>query len=138
LRRSLIFATAMMLFVAACSEDKPSAGPVAFQSVIDLSGSPRIGTFEVTTGADVLGCSSGTQVRTRLSETSWSDVMTCESGSNTGTFTIHYSNRALFVWDVRSSSDEFVGLQGEGNWDFSLTGRGSIEETSTGDIEYTP
>lgn len=142
MRRSLILIIAMLFFVAACSDDAPVAdaptsGPIAFKADIDASASPIVGTFEVTSGADVLGCSSGTLERTNLPNESFSDVMTCDSGSKTGTFTIQRSLSGLFVWDVRSSSDDFVGLQGEGNWDFRSIGASSFAETSTGDIEYT-
>jgi hypothetical protein len=74
----------------------------------------------------------------RVSETAANLVMTCESGSNTGTFTIYRANPALFVWNVRESSDDFAGLQGEGSWDFVMTSTSTVVETFTGDIEYTP
>jgi hypothetical protein len=38
----------------------PAAGSVTFHATIKLDESPVVGTFRVTTGADVLGCSSGT------------------------------------------------------------------------------
>jgi len=147
MRRSLILVIAMMFFVAACSDDAPAAepvadaptaGPIIFKADIDSSASPVVGTFDVTSGADVLGCSSGTLERTTLTEYTFSDVMTCESGSKTGTFTTQHSFSGLFDWDVQSSSDDFVGLQGEGSWVFVKTGTSSTVETNTGDIKYTP
>ncbi|MCH7901921.1 MAG: hypothetical protein IH818_13605 [Acidobacteria bacterium] len=63
-------------------------------------------------------------------------VMTCESGSNAGTFTIIHSGE-LFDWSVLESSDDFAGLQGEGRFSFVFTSASRIVETFTGDIEYT-
>ena len=128
----------MMLVVAACADDTPTAGPVAFKATINLSESPVVGTFSVTTGADVLGCSSGTVVQVNNSETFGNNVMTCDSGSNAGTFTIYHGGEDVRVWDVLESSDDFVGLHGEGSWDFVLTSSSTVVETFTGDIDYTP
>ena len=116
----------------------PTAGPVTIETVLDLSDTPNHGTFEITVGADVLGCSSGTFVQ-RESETSVrkSHAMTCESGSNAGTFTISYDPTDSFRWNVLESSDDFAGLQGEGLFSFVLPDPNSVEETFTGDIEYT-
>lgn len=114
-----------------------TAGPVTIKTDIDRSVSPLSGTFEVTVGADVLGCSAGTLVSMN-SETFLKDehVMTCESGPNTGTFTIIYDPTETSRWNVLESSDDFAGLQGEGRISFVL-GRSSVAETFTGDIEYT-
>ena len=111
LLRSLMLVIVMMLFVAACSSDEPASGPVTFKTMLNLSDPPVRGTFEVTTGADVLGCSSGTVVRVDNSETFGNYVMTCESGSNAGTFTIYHGGD-LFVWNVLESSDDFADESG--------------------------
>jgi hypothetical protein len=116
----------------------PTAGPVTIETVLDLSESPIHGTFEVTVGADVLGCSGGTLVQMNSETFGKKDnVMTCESGSNAGTFTIVYDPGDLLYWDVLESSDDFAGLQGEGRMSGVFTNASTVEETFTGDIEYT-
>lgn len=109
---------------------------VAIRAMVDLGEAPVLGTFEVTAGADALGCSSGTLESMSISETSSKHVMTCESGS-AGTFTIRYS-RDLFTWSVVESSGDFSGLEGEGGFDFAMTSSSTVVETFTGDIQYAP
>ena len=135
-RRWFGYLAAILLLAAACGGDTPTAGPVTIETKVDRSESPLQGTFEVTVGADVLGCSSGTLVSMN-SETFGKDdhVMTCESGPNAGTFTIIY-DFSESRWNVLESSDDFAGLQGEGRMSFVL-GETTVEETFTGDIEYT-
>jgi hypothetical protein len=133
-----MFVMVMMLLVAACGDDTPAAGPVTLRAKINLSDPTVAGTFTVDTGADVLGCSSGTVVQVNNSGLSATNVMTCDSGPNAGTVTITRGGEDVRVWNVLESSDDFAGLQGEGSWDWALTGTGSVVETFTGDIEYTP
>jgi hypothetical protein len=119
----------------------PVAGPVTFRAKINLADPTVGGTFVVDTGADVLGCSSGTVVQLGGSQSSVGNiVMTCDSGPNTGTFTVDHGSEDVYVWNVVESSDDFAGLQGEGSWDFILTSANaaSVVETFTGNIEYTP
>ena len=138
LLRSLMLVMVMMLFVTACSSDEPAAGPVSFRVTIDFADGNNVGTFVVLTGADVLGCSSGTAVRLDDADRrlDGSDVMTCTSGSNAGTFKIA---RGMDTgrWNVLEGSDDFAGLQGEGTWTFRLTSSTAAVETYTGDIEYS-
>jgi len=116
----------------------PTAGPVTIKTDVDRSVSPLQGTFEVTVGADVLGCSSGTLVQMDSGTFGKKDnVMTCESGSNAGTFTIVYDPVDTSRWNVLESSDDFAGLQGEGRMSFVLPSPSTVAETFTGDIEYT-
>jgi hypothetical protein len=49
----------MVLVVAACSSDEPASGPITIVSELDVSGRAISGTFDVTEGADILGCSAG-------------------------------------------------------------------------------
>jgi len=119
--------------------DQPTTGPVTFETEVDFSDTPYSGTFEVTVGADVLGCSSGTFVD--MPDGTFgkvNKVMTCESGSNAGTFTIVFDPPEGRDWSVLESSDDFAGLQGGG--DYSWVQNPSMPkgtETLTGDIEYT-
>ncbi|MEE8406281.1 MAG: hypothetical protein V3S32_03955 [Acidimicrobiia bacterium] len=136
-RRWFGYLAAILLLATACGDDTPTAGPVTIQTDIDRSASPIQGTFEVTVGADVLGCSSGTVVQMQ-SETfgKRDNVMTCESGSNAGTFTIIYDPDDTPKWNVLESSGDFAGLQGEGGLSWVLPSPSSLAETFTGDIEY--
>jgi hypothetical protein len=114
----------------------PTAGPVTIKTDIDRTVSPLSGTFGVTVGADLLGCSSGTVVSMNSEKFGWDEsVMTCESGANTGTFTIIHGGESR--WSVLESSDDFAGLQGEGRMSFVLNSTTTVVETFTGDIEYT-
>jgi len=120
--------------------DQPTltAGPVTIKTDVDRSVSPLQGTFEVTVGADVLGCSSGTLVSMNSETFGKKDhVMTCESGPNTGTFTIIYDPTDTSRWNVLESSDDFAGLEGEGRISFVLLDASTVVEMFTGDIEYT-
>ena len=149
--RSLMLAIVMVLFVAACSSDEPAAGPVTFENKVDYDDRPDAGTFEVTEGADVLGCSSGTFVDSGSPNDGIERVYTCDSGSNEGSFTASFNFDANpdttgdnGTWTVVEGSDDFVGLQGSGDWSIvypttdernSLHGLGV--GTWTGDINYT-
>jgi hypothetical protein len=148
LPRSLMLVIVTMLFVSACSGDEPASGPVTFETEIDFSMRPVTGTFEVTQGADVLGCSSGTFRDSGSPNDGIQRVMTCDSGSNEGSFTVTLSfvTAGSFesgadngTWSVVESSDDFDGLQGSGDWSivYDQTGGGSGAGTWTGDINYT-
>ncbi len=137
-RRWFGYLAAILLLAVACGGDTPTAGPVTIETdIADLSASPISGTFEVTVGADVLGCFSGTLAVMESEKFGWFDtVMTCESGPKTGTFTIT-DGGPQFDWSVLESSDDFAGLQGVGRMTFVLPSPTTAEETYTGDIEYT-
>ena len=62
-RRWFGYLAAILLLAVACGGDTPTAGPVTIKTDIDRTVSPLHGTFEVTVGADVLGCSSGAVVQ---------------------------------------------------------------------------
>ncbi len=137
----VVIVGAAVLLTTVDSDDAatPAAGPITFRAKINLSDQPASGTFVVDNGADVLGCSGGTVVQLASSEFSiGNNVMTCDSGPNTGTFTVDHGSQDVYVWNVVESSGDFAGLQGEGSWDFLLTDPGNVVETFTGDIEYTP
>jgi hypothetical protein len=145
--RSLTLAIVMVLFVAACSSDEPASGPITIEtslaSGIDFSTQPFQGSFEVTEGADTLGCSTGTWEDARNDEPgdlqSVSKLMTCSEG-DTGTFTIDYVPGGYDTgpgdnngpWHIEDATADFTGLQGGGDW--WTVGEAEI---LTGDIEYT-
>jgi hypothetical protein len=140
-------AVAVLLLAAACSDDTPTEGPVTIVSQIDFDGRPVVGTFEVTQGADVLGCSTGTIEDEFFTNDNIHRLFTCESGSNEGTFTATFAitsepHPESFVdngtWSSLAGSDDFVGLQGSGEWSvvYSPDGPEGVD-TWTGDINYT-
>jgi hypothetical protein len=145
------FLALVLLLAAACSDDTPKEGPVTIENQVDFSFRPVAGTFEVTEGADVLGCSSGTFVDSGSPNEGIQRVYTCESGSNEGSFTASFNFEAEELeesdngtWTVVEGSDDFVGLQGSGDWSIvypTTDERSSLHGigvgTWTGDINYT-
>jgi hypothetical protein len=140
-------AVVVLLLAAACSDDTPKEGPVAIANADDFSTRPVVGTFEVTEGADVLGCSSGTFVDEFVSEDNIQRVYACESGSNEGSFTTTFTidsdgsdpSGDNGTWSVVEGSGDFFGLQGGGDWFviYPQTGPDVGEGTWTGNINYT-
>jgi hypothetical protein len=146
LLRSLVLVIVMVLIVAACSSDEPAAGPVTIENEVDFSFRPVAGTFEVTEGADVLGCSSGTFVDAGSPNEGIQRAYTCDSGSNEGSFTASFNFAANEfeesdngTWTVVEGSDDFVDLQGSGDWSivYEATGPDVGVGTWTGDINYS-
>jgi hypothetical protein len=141
------FLALVLLLAAACSDDTPKEGPVTFVNQVDFSFRPVAGTFEVTEGADVLGCSSGAFVDAGSPDTGIERVYTCDSGSNEGSFTSTFNFDAREpdtisdngTWSIVEGSDDFAGLQGSGDWSivYEQTGPDLGVGTWTGDINYT-
>jgi hypothetical protein len=149
-------AVVVLLLVAACSDDSTTEGPVTIVTQVDFSDRPVHGTFEVTEGADVLQCSSGTFENGFTTAGNNPKVFTCESGSNEGTFTTIFApfesapgpGDENGPWSVVEGSGDFVGLEGGGDWsvvfatptgdESFVTGDENVGvETMTGDIKYT-
>jgi hypothetical protein len=124
--------------------------PITIETDADFSSEPIHGTFEVTEGADILGCSNGTYVDTppdnqfNPSVDEINKVMTC-SEPDTGTFTIAfvpdgYDNGPGVLngpWRILNGVDDFADLQGEGDHWLVMDGPKSGVETYAGNIEYT-
>lgn len=138
-------AVAALLIATACANDTPTSGPVTIETEIDFSSEPFTGTFEVTEGADVLGCSSGSFVDTLRADDIRKDL-TCETGDRDGTFSVSFLHDPNTPgpgdqngpWSILEGTGDFTGLQGEG--DFSVVADEeslSGVETLTGDIEHT-
>ncbi len=78
------------------------------------------GIFDVTTGAEALGCASGTVEETYSFQTKVIKVMTCTSGARTGTFTIDAGGGLPggagpgSTWEILDATGDFVGLTGSG------------------------
>ena len=140
-------ALVLLLLTAACSDDTPKEGPVTIENQVDFSFRPVAGTFEVTEGADVLGCSSGPFVDAGSPTDGIQRVYTCDSGSNEGSFTSTFNFAADAstptsdngTWSIVEGSDDFAGLQGSGDWSivYEETGPDVGVGTWTGDINYT-
>ena len=135
----------MMLFVGACGSDAPTSGPVTIETEADFSTRPVVGTFEVTEGADILGCSNGTWEDTFDEATEdVTKAMTC-SEPNAGTFTILFDPDGYDTgpgelngpWSILNGVADFADLQGEGDFWMVTSGPETGSETFTGDIEYT-
>jgi hypothetical protein len=137
--RAVALAAVMALFVVACSSDEPASGPVTIEATMtSFPPSPLGGTFDVTEGADVLGCTAGTFEDMEPSGVDIDRVMTC-SDPDAGTFTIAFDPGgyadgpgadANGPWRVADAGD-FAGLQGEGDWWATGT-----SETLVGEITY--
>jgi hypothetical protein len=148
----VLAAVAAALVISNTSDDAvdvPGPVPVTIVAQVDFDDRPVIGTFEVTEGADVLQCSSGTFVDGRVNQANHLRVFTCESGSNEGTFTAIWTINdpsdpptgpleGNGTWNVSEGTDDFVGLQGGGGWsEVGFEDRPQSVDTWTGDIEYT-
>lgn len=138
-----IGASAFCIFLAACTSD-PTGGAVTIATEVDFSSEPVQGTFEVTAGSDVLGCSQGTFVDKPAGQVNLHKLLTCESGTRSGTFTVNIVAQHTpgpgdqnGPWSVVEATEDFTDLSGEG--DFSVEIDEATEsgvETLTGEIEY--
>ena len=120
------FLVAVGLVMSACAATGPAA--ITIETDADFSTRPVVGTFEVTEGADALGCSSGTFIDEFVANDSVLKVMTCTSGPNDGTFTADFDPSGL--WSIVDPTGDFEGLTGSGV--FSAVDN---VETFTGDID---
>ncbi|MCZ6739211.1 MAG: hypothetical protein O7C01_05480 [Actinobacteria bacterium] len=140
------YLAAILLLAAACGDDTPAAGLVTIETEIDFSSEPYGGTFEVTEGADILGCSGGTFVDSPQTN-DIKKLLTCTSGSNAGTFTIVFAPGEYDSgpgddngpWSILEGTDDFTSLEGGGAfwviYDPNDLPKGV--ETMTGEIELT-
>lgn len=134
--------TGTCLLGAACA-DTPTKGTVTITTHIDFRSQPDNGTFEVTEGADVLGCSRGSFVDTPTASTIHKEV-TCETGGKSGTFTAEFTPQDIpgpgdqnGPWSIVGGTEDFSGLSGDGDfWVVYDEGKSSGVETLTGVIEF--
>jgi hypothetical protein len=115
------------------------SGPITIQTVVSFFPRPVSGTFEVTVGSALLGCSRGTFVDTPLDPDASSvfKELTCTEGG-TGSFTILFHPITTPGWNVVPGSGKaaYAGLRGEGTFSFASTGPDGGEETFIGTIRY--
>ena len=137
--RPIILGIALILATAACGSDTPASGPVTIETEADFSQRPVVGTFEVTEGANTLGCDGGTYEDAFDEATAdVTKLMTC-AGPNDGTFSILFDpdgyetgpGESNGPWSIVTGTGDFSDLTGEG--DFWLIGDA---ETLSGDVEY--
>jgi hypothetical protein len=131
-------ALAACLFVTACTTG-PAKGTVTIKTRIDFNVLPYTGTFEVSEGADILGCSAGSFVDTPMDD-SVQKLLTCESGASSGTFTAEFNpEENPGPWSIVAATEDFTGLAGGGGFSIVVdNATASGVETLTGEIEYSP
>lgn len=122
---------------AACATGPTQGSPVTIITQINFSTEPYKGTFQVTDGSDVLGCSRGTFVDTPT-ERGIHKKFTCDSGAN-GTFTAEFFPPGG-PWKIINAIDDFGGISGWGAFALTQSHPGSVEgvETLIGEIQWRP
>ena len=138
----LVGAVAACLLGPACTPT-PTGGRITITSQIDFSSEPFRGTFEVTEGADILGCTRGSFIDTP-GTTNIYKAMTCESGSRSGSFTGQFNPQDIpgpgddnGPWSFIEATEDFSGLSGGGDfWVVYDEGGLSGVETLTGDVQF--
>jgi hypothetical protein len=137
------------------AEDQPlfstkPVGPVTINTVIDFSEFPFSGTFTVSEGSELLGCSAGTFEDVPAGGFSAGAIrktFTCTAGPSAGsTFTVSFRptpapgpGQANGHWQVVSGTGDFANLRGQGDFSvvFSETDPEGFE-TLTGSIHFEP
>ena len=122
----------------------PRKGMITITTKIDFSARPYHGTFEVTEGAEALGCVSGSFVDTPTASATLKKL-TCESGERSGTFTVEFKPQNIpgrgdqnGPWTVKEGTDDFSGLSGGGDfWVVLDKVTQSGVETLTGEIQFS-
>ncbi len=134
----------LLMILVQTSGASPPSGPVTIVTAIDFSSFPFSGTFDVTGGSDILGCSSGTFVDFPNGFGSIHKVFTCTDGGN-GSFTfIFLPGRSPGPgdqnghWEAWKSDGDFAGLRGQGDFSFVFIPPASGVETLTGVVHFDP
>ncbi len=118
------------------------AGDIAVASTFDFELGE--GTWEVTDGADVLGCGGGSLADDELAA-AIERTLTCDAGPGSGTIVIRFtpeptdSEATDFAsdWTVHAATGDFAGLEGGGDWAGTFNGdRTAADETLTGSVEF--
>jgi hypothetical protein len=133
---------ACLVAVASCGPS-PQKGTITLETEIDFSAEPYSGTFEVTEGAELLGCVSGSLVVTTSASSDFKELR-CESGERSGTFTIEFNPPNVWMaewtgpWTVKEGTDDFSGLSGGGELQaiIDLEDQSGVE-IHTGEIEHS-
>ena len=142
----LLAGLALFGLVGGCGGDDedPATGStptsVEITTEIDFSEEPFSGTFEVTEGADALGCSTGTFVD-GAGDDEIEKTFTCSDGSRDGTFTaliaLPSEEGEQTPWRVVDATDDFSGLEGDGEFSVDENDEDKTGvETLTGEVAY--
>ena len=112
---------------------------------MDFTSDLAEGPFEVTEGADVLGCTDGTSVDAENDNpVGITKVFTCESGPNAGTFSLLFLPESdpagpadeSGPWTDTTGTEDFAGLQGQGDMSLTLDSDTTGVVTFTGTVEF--
>jgi len=117
---------------------------VTIELQIDFAPDLAEGPFEVTEGADVLGCTDGTSVDAEGSSDGITKAFTCESGPNEGTFSMLFFPEPdpagpadeSGPWTDTTGTEDFAGLQGQGDMSLTLDSDTTGVVTFTGTVEF--
>lgn len=131
------------LLGAGCASS-PTKGMVTITTHMTSGPNPYNGTFEMTEGADVLGCSRGSFVDAPTGPAIRKEL-TCETGWKWGTFTAEFTPRDIpgpgdqnGPWSIVGGTEDFSGVSGGGEfWVVYHQGESSGVETLTGVIEFS-
>lgn len=128
------------------TEPPPSLnGSIVIETTATSTDEPPGGTFEVTEGADVLGCTSGSFVDTLPdSGPPIIKTLTCESGVTAGaTVTISFNLDSPGLgdengrWRIDDATGAYNGLNGGGAIALYFTSDTTATETITGDVNHS-
>jgi hypothetical protein len=110
----------------------PPSGPVTIVTTLDFSTFPPPGTFEVTEGHEILGCSSGTTIDFPRGVGAVERVFTCDAGN--GQFTFLFLDRSNH-WQAWKGTEAFYGIRGQGEFSIDFM---NDTDTITGLIHFNP
>lgn len=143
-KQRFLSAGLVTLFVLASCASNPPKGKIAITTQIDFSAEPFHGTFEVSEGANVLGCERGSFVDTPTDDSILKEL-SCDAGERFGTFTVEFTPQEIpgpgdlnGPWSIQEATGDFSGLSGGGDFRLIYGEDDSGVETLTGDIEFSP
>ena len=150
-RQFALFGTVMLvvLLSAVPAWASQPSGPVTIETQISFAEFPFSGTFKVTEGKGLLGCSAGTFVDhpSGIEPPAKGDIAKIFTywRGGTGTFTANFQptlkpgpGDANGQWNITDATGDFTGLHGGGDFYVIFTGPDSGEETLTGSVHYEP
>jgi len=119
-----------------------SGASITIETVVDFAAEPAEGTFEVTDGAEQLGCASGALVETGGND-GIQNAFSCDDGAREGTFALVWTivdgadgpGDVNGPWMVGDASGDYTGLIGEGDWSGTSDGPTGFG-TFVGSIDY--
>ena len=131
--------------VAGALEATPAsmaAGDIEMTATVDFEQGG--GTWEVTAGADLLGCDGGSFTDAGFAAGE-ERTATCDAGPGSGSIVLRFapepsgpeSDEFVSDWNVHAATGDFAGLQGGGDWSAVLDrDNDRADETWTGSVEF--